>query len=633
MILHRRSLLLGLTGCFLLSAPAAAGPILDALASKRFTDAIAMSSNGDPVVFAYTRWATLSQPGGHTFLTFSDAVDFLRKHRNWPLENRIRISVEAAQLRDNTMGGDAQWMCDALKPISGRGMVACANLLPQTDGRVAPMIRQAWLQGDFDAPEERDVLARYGHMLKPTDHAARVERLLFEGKVAPAQRTLGKLSAASRAIAETRIALIGGAKNADAKLASLPASARTAPGIIYDRIRYRHRKKLYDGALELFASSPANPPYSDAWWTLRHYYAREAMASKQYSKALTIVRKSGNMDNIEFMAEALWLSGWLRYEHLNDARAAYTDFTALYALVKTPVSKSRAAYWAARAAERTGNRTEAQEWLTKAAKYPTVFYGQLAQARLHPGQALRLPSSVDDVVFSNPLMKVAEMLEAAGNAPQARIFWEQAAANTHNAANLAGIAARAEKVHRGNAVRVAKASLRQNIILLKQGWPVIRVPAQSPIEQALTLAIARQESEFDPTAVSSANARGLMQVLPGTATHTVKAFGLPYSASDLYSPDANLTIGSAYLSELIGKARGSYPVAIASYNAGPGAALRWVAQNGRPGQSVDATLRWIESIPYGETRNYVQRVLENLQVYRELTHPGTPLGIERDLMR
>lgn len=615
----------------LFASPAFAGPVLDALEKKRYTEAMA-SASGDALLTSYVTWAVLSQPGGHQYFSFADSARFLRDHGDWPSNNRIRISVEAAQLRDNATGDMARWMCDSVKPISGRGMVACANLLSQTDARVRPLIERAWLQGDFDANEERDILMRYGHMLTRGDHAARSERLLYEGKTSGAQRMMVLLAPAERALADTRIALIGGQKTADAKLAALPATTRNSAGIVFDRIRFRHSKKLYDGALSLFATSPANPPYSNAWWPLRHYYAREAMAAKQYSKALAIVRKTGSMD-VEHMAEALWLSGWLRYAYLNDPKSAYKDFESLYALVSTPVSKARGAYWAGRATETAGNRQEAQTWFSRAAQYPTVFYGQLAYAKLHPGKPLALPAPVSGSNSANSLIRMAEMLDRHDAKAHARLFWDQAAQNMDSMGSLAGLAERAAKSRGGNGVRVAKTALRRNMVLIRQGWPMVTVPRQSPIEPALTLAIARQESEFDPKAVSSANAQGLMQVLPGTAKHTIRAFSLPYGSAQLFDPDANLVIGSHYLSELIAKANGSYVVAIAGYNAGPGAALRWVNANGRPGQSIDATLRWMESIPYGETRNYVQRVIENLQVYRALLDADTPLRIEQDLTR
>lgn len=615
--------------------PAFSQPVLDALADKRYPEALGLASKSTKQLRNYAMWSVLKEPDGYTYFSFTDTVRFFRGHTHWPMQNRIRMAAEAAMFRDKATGSDAGWLCKEYPPISGRGMIACAMLLPSGDTRVAALIKQGWIQGDFDASEERAIQQSYRSFLGTNEHASRVERLLFEGKTQAATRGLALLPPTSRAIAETRIALITGARTADAKLAALPASSRAAPGIIFDRIRYRHRKGLKDGAMELFAAAPANPPHADAWWPLRHYYAREAIAGRQYKRAYALVRHPGELSR-EAKAEALWLSGWLQFEFLNNPRNAYEDFYELYDLVLTPVSKARAAYWAGRAAERNGNKDIASSWYAQGAQYPTVFYGQLAIAKRSPGKALPLPAmpvpsgSIDRE--EKELLDIAHLLAGNGYEDMARVFLEQVAAGDTGAQHLAAVANHVKSRGRlTDTVRLSKAALRRNIVLLAHGWPTYRVPAAVAIEPALTLAITRQESEFDAKARSSANAQGLMQLLPGTAAHTARKHGLTYGS--LYSPESNMLLGSAYLSELIESAGGSYVAAIAGYNAGPGNMRKWIATGGHPGQSLDQTLRWIESIPFGETRNYVQRVMENLQIYRAQLQPNTPLSIEKDLLR
>lgn len=617
-----------------ITQPAFSQPVFDALADKRYADALSVASKSTKLLRNYAMWSILKEPDGSAYFSFADSILFFRHHAYWPMQNRIRMAVETTLFRDKATGTDAEWFCKEYPPISGRGMIACATLLPSNDSRAAALIKQGWIQGDFDASEERGILAAYRPLLN-TEHAARVERLLFEGKTQAAIRALPLLAPGARAIAEARIALITGARNADSKLAALPASSRAAPGIIFDRIRYRHRKGLEEGAMELFVSAPANPPHADAWWPLRHYYAREAIADRQYKRAYALVRHPGELSR-EAQAEALWLSGWLQFEFLNGPRGAYEDFYKLYDLVITPVSKARAAYWAGRAAERNGNLDIAASWYERAAEYPMVFYGQLAIARRSPGKALSLPAmpipSGTIGREERELLDVAHLLANNGYEDMARIFIEQVAAGDAGSQHLAAIANHVKSHGRlTDAVRFAKAALRRNIVLLTYGWPTYRVPEAAAVEPALTLAITRQESEFDAQARSDANAQGFMQLLPGTAAHTARKHGLTYSS--LYSPDSNMLLGSAYLSELIESAGGSYVAAIAGYNAGPGNMRKWIATSGHPGQSLDQTLRWIESIPFGETRNYVQRVIENLQIYRARLQPNTPLAIEQDLLR
>lgn len=616
------------------SASAFAHPVFDALSQKRYSDALSASKTSDAMMRSYATWSTLKEPGGHTYLSFSEAASFFLAHTHWPLQNKVRLSVEAAMLRDGGNGDLATRYCREFPPISGRGMIACANIGAVGNSTREALLKQGWMQGDFEASEEASIRQSYSAILTANDHAARVERLLYEGKVANAQRILPLLPPSSRAISEVRIALITGAKNADAKLAALPAASKAAPGIVFDRIRYRHKKGLSDGAMQLFTQAPTNPPHADAWWPLRAYYTREAISRKQYSTAYAIVRHAGVLER-EANAEALWLAGWLQYEFLRNPRGAYEDFYKLHEAVSTPVSKSRAAYWAGRAAEKNGNTSIANEWYDKAAEYPTVFYGQLAFAKRNPGDALPLPSSPSSGSIGSAnqqLLDVAYRLQNNDYTDMARVFMEQIAASGAGASELQAVAKYvADKSDLADAVRLAKGAIRRNIVLTTHGWPVRTLPPNIAVEPALALAIARQESEFDPRARSHANAQGLMQLLPGTASATARKHGLPLGS--LFDPAINMPLGSAYLADVIASAGGSYVGAFASYNAGPGNYRKWVASNGRPGQSIDQTLRWIESIPFAETRNYVQRVMENLQVYRARLNPDAPLQIEKDLLR
>lgn len=619
---------------------AIANPALfNAVAAKRYDEAIAIGRNsGNDLLAAYARWAALSSPS-YQGMSFDEAYNFLNTYADWPLQNRVRVSVEAAMFTESASSANAKTFCLNFPPISGRGLIACARLLPANNPKVAAMIKQGWQQGDFNAAEEQIIRARYADILSQSDHIKRTERLLFASQVSAAMRMLPLLPSESATISRARIGLQTSAKNADALLANVPAKSRNSAGLIFDRIRYRHAKGLESGVFELFAHAPKNPPYADSWWGLRNLYTRKALETGQYSRALAIISNAGDLSPIN-KAEALWLSGWLRHEFLNDSRRAYEDFYALYKSVQTPVSKARAAYWAARAAERNGNPDIARDWLARASAYPTVFYGQLAFAKQFPNRPLPLPSSLnfsasDKAAFDKrSIVRMIHLLSRAGQEEYERLFMEHLGGDTDSPTQMALAANLAQTIGEPhNAVRVAKAALRKNVVLLKQGWPVRKVPANAAIEPALALAISRQESEFDATAVSSANARGLMQILPSTAAHIAKKISEPYVASRLFEPAYNMLLGSAYLGHMIENAGGGYITAIASYNAGPGNTYKWIQKYGRPGKSLDSSLRFIETIPFGETRNYVQRVLENLQMYRAISSPSTPLAIEKDLLR
>ncbi len=334
------------------------------------------------------------------------------------------------------------------------------------------------------------------------------------------------------------------------------------------------------------------------------------------------------------------LKGWLRLQNKQDAQAGYKDFYALYGSVSTPVSKARAAYWAGRAAEKNGNHDIAVEWMQKAARYPTVFYGQLAHLWLHPGVPLALPPApritreTQARIARHELARVAEMREKAGDHAGRDAFLSALAVALDNDEELAALAVFANQLKDvAGGVEIAKLALKQGVLLVEAGWPRITLPEALSIEPALALAITRQESQFDPRARSPAGARGMMQLMPATARDLAKKLGLRWSDAALDDPAMNIALGSYYLGRLIRGFDGSYILGIASYNAGASPVRAWRHRMGPPPASLEAAIDWIESIPYAETRTYVMRVLENLTLYRALQAPDAPPTLDKDLLR
>lgn len=578
----------------------------------------------------YTQWKYLRDPSTGP-ASFEEGYRFLTQHKGWPQENVLRLRTEQAALYEQPDKATMQKFCTAYPPISGRGMLACAQAGIGDEATRAAWVRKAWLQGDFGAAEETNILNTYRFTRE--QHEARIDRLLYEGKLDQARRLLPKMTPAYRLLCEARIALITNAKNASAKVYSVPKALQNHTGLAYHRMQWRARNGQEDGARELLLNGPANPPYADLWWPRRAQTVREAVEDGRYSQAIRLLKHAGEL-NPENNADALFLKGWITMEFLGDPRTGYKDFYALYNAVQTPVSKARAAYWAGRAARKNGNTDIARDWFAKGAEFPTVFYGQLAAAQLNRNAPLPLPADpAAGKVANEAIAQTAMWLFGQGDLPMSTLFLTTLAeqSNPAQAQALAKRAAANKNLH--GAVKVAKQAIRQNTILLNAGWPIVPVPKQSPIEPALALAIARQESEFNPKARSHADARGLMQVLPGTANHTAKRHNLPYNARHLYEPQPNMVIGSTYLGGLVDGWDGSYILAIASYNAGPANVRKWVARFGNPPRDLEGAVNWLEKIPFAETRNYVQRVLENVQVYRARMHPERPLGIEKDIVR
>jgi soluble lytic murein transglycosylase len=314
----------------------------------------------------------------------------------------------------------------------------------------------------------------------------------------------------------------------------------------------------------------------------------------------------------------------------------------MFEQVNYPVSKARAAYWAGRAAEKASDKDASQSWYNTASAYPTTFYGQLAAAKQNGTAPLRIPAppnvSGDDQrrFEQSSLTKAIKLcLEIDENDTASRLI-NFVAENSDNAAQSRLTAELGKET--GSAylsVRAAKKALQKNIVLLEAGYPNPKTPPGIAIERPLALAIMRQESEYDARARSPAGAMGLMQLMPRTAKEVAKKEGISFSADRLYESQYNMSLGTAYLSRMVDSYDGSYVMAIAAYNAGPGNVRLWAKQFGTPGNKLDNAVNWIEKIPYSETRNYVQRVMENLQVYRHIeAGKNTPkLQIAEDLMR
>jgi len=420
---------------------------------------------------------------------------------------------------------------------------------------------------------------------------------------------------------------------------ALSASERRDAGLLFDRIGWRARHHQEEHLAELFLLAPEEVPYPDLWWPTRAMAAREALNHKNFGQALAILSGHGDMKG-EALADALWLKGWIILEYRHDPVTAYREFYSLYTHVQTPVSKARAAYWAARAATLNGNSDIAQQWYEKAAAHPTVFYGQLAHVALHSDVPLPLPSapsfsrSEKEAFEQEDLVRVTRELARAGDKDMRDLFLTSMGIHTDSPTRFAMLASLAHELGGTAAeVGVAKLALRKEVVLVDSGWPRIRLPESIGVEPALALSITRQESEFDPLAKSPANARGMMQLLPATARHVAKQNGWRYSDAMLNNPQENIVLGSSYLGQIISGFDGSYILGIASYNAGPANVRNWLRSIGHTAKTAEGAIDWIESIPYSETRNYVMRGMENLQVYRTLLKPDAPPQIMKDLVR
>jgi soluble lytic murein transglycosylase len=582
----------------------------------------------DPIIRDVAQWYHLTQ--NSQIGRFSEYESFLKRHPDWPQREKMQIRAELALLSNGAASAmTVQSWLNQHPPRTEKGKFFLDD--KRSGGKPSPAaIKRAWIQGDYSDMDERRFIVNYGSALTQVDHIARTDRLLWEGQLSAASRMLLRVPREEQTMFEARIALMKRKGNFDALLARVPPRLKNAPGLLYERIRFRFDKKLYDGVTQLLLIAPKEPPYPAKWWPYRRYVIREEMDKGNYKLAYQLASAHGQKDKIE-LSEALWMKAWIELSFIKQPKPAILDFTRMFDVVEFPVSKSRAAYWVARAEKADGNIKKSREWLQRAAQYPTTFYGQIAFEELYGAQPLVLPKP--SATMNEPEW---QKLYPSSSLAQAviqldRLNYDNLAlplllhlAQSAKTPKMAAFAAHTGwKTGRSDfAVRAAKEALNAGYYLPDYLFPIDMTPPSLAVDATFAYAIARQESMFYPKARSSADARGMMQVLPSTGRLVAAKKNLPFAPEKLYEQDFNFIIGSHYLRELLDKFGGTKIYAVAGYNAGPGRPVQWRSRYGALSSDYEKNIEWIERIPFSETRNYVQRVLENYQVYRALLSRG-----------
>jgi soluble lytic murein transglycosylase len=452
--------------------------------------------------------------------------------------------------------------------------------------------------------------------------------MLWDGKGgAPLQRMLTRVDPGRKALAEARMRLRGGAGGVEAALKKVPPAYQNDPGLLYERTKWRRIRDMNDGAREALLKPPADLVRPDLWWREAEYQSRQALRDGDISLAYKIAAAHKPAPG-KIQADAEFLAGFIALRFLEDPKTARGHFQKLFDGVNSPVSRSRGAYWAGRTAEAANDPAGAKAWYAKAAEHQTTFYGQLAAGKLNeaaPPVALDpTPTASDRQSFRlNEIARAAQILSETGNnelfVSFALALLDRAKTPGEKVLALAHIR---DLGRMDTTVALARRVARDGTVLIEHAYPTLALPKGERPEAALVHAIIRQESNFDQNAVSRVKAQGLMQLMPATAKIVAKELGVRYDMSDLtQDPNYNIRLGSTYLGGLIDDFSGSYIAAIAGYNAGPGRIRRWLRDNGDIRRGEVDVIDWIEQIPITETRNYVQRVLEGLHIYRSRLPP------------
>jgi soluble lytic murein transglycosylase len=614
----------------------AAKAVFKAIDRNRFKDALRQAHHvKSPEVVRVLIWSYLT--ANKSPANFDDIKAFLEHHGDWPRRTKLLSRAEETMPTDLTASGVMKWFDTMGGPVSSAGRMREVKALLALDKteRAKAQIRKIWVKENFTKAQEREFYKRYRKYLTKDDNANRLERLIWDERFWPAYRQLSRVDAGTRRLALARLWLMTRQGNVDKAIADLEKHAPQLlndPGLIYERLRWRRRKGHMDDAEIMLGKISGDPTHPDKWWTERAVITRDLLQHEKYKEAYNIASHHGlKPDNADTYSEAEWISGWIALRFLKEPKRALQHFTHMHAVVNYPISVARGAYWAGRAAQVMGRKDEARKWLKEAAQHSTTYYGQLARARLgladvvSPKVFPAPPSQTMKETFNeHPMTRAAQILFELDEEDRMRPFLQHLS-DVDPSATWQTLTAKFAAQHGRPdlAIRLAKASAREGTPLGQLGYPTVKIPVPKKhqngggVEAPLVLAIIRQESAFYTGAKSPAGARGLMQVMPATAKRVAKANRMPYDRERLINDSAyNLIIGQVYLSDVIEEFNGSYPMALAAYNAGPQRVKRWLKIFGDPRKGDIDIIDWVELIPYSETRNYVQRVLENLSVYR-----------------
>jgi len=603
---------------------------------------------GDPLARKLVEWMILRSEEGES-IELGRYVAFISENPSWPAIGLLRRRAEAALWSERPDPASVRSFFGKQRPITAKGKFALARaLLLQGDRSAAQnLVRDAWRNDAFGNDLEGPALDVFNDLIMPADHKARMDMRLYAEDVDGAMRAANRAGGDAVAIAKARVAVIRKAANAKALLDALPADAHRDIGCIFSRTQLLHRADKAVEAADLMLSVPNDHGQAidpDQWWVERRLVLRKLLDLGDAKKAYRVARDAAVPAKENYRVDQQFTAGWIALRFLNDPATALTHFAKISQGSSNPVALARSGYWQGRAAEALGRKDEARVHFEAAARYSTAYYGQIARARLghkdivlHP--APQAAPERRDELGRLEVVRAIELLYALDERDLIAGSLADLGERSSDVAALAALAEVAAQHNDGRAMALlGKAALGRGFPLEHYAFPTVGIPEYRPIgpavEPAVVYAIVRQESTFNAKTVSSARAMGLMQVTPAAARYVTGKFHAPYDEKRLLSDQSyNVQLGAAELAGLLADYRGSYILAFVGYNAGPGRVKEWIAKHGDPRDPKVDPIDWVERIPISETRNYVERVLENLQVYRVRFGGGSKLLIEADLRR
>jgi soluble lytic murein transglycosylase len=618
--------------------------VIDLIRKHKPADATqAEAAISDPVARKLAEWIILRSDDNGASVERYRA--FITANPSWPSQTFLHRRGEAALWDDHRDDSIVWAWFENDSPLSAKGKFSLANAMISRGDRANAerLVRDAWRNDAMSEDTESTALDLFGALLTPGDQKARMDLLLYGSEQEAAMRAAKRLGAAQVALARARNAAYRKASNTKALLDAVPSELRGDPGYIFSKIQLLRREEKFAEAAQLMLSAPKDPNrlYNlDEWWIERRLLSRKMLDAGERRTAYLIARDAALPARDIYKTEQEFTAGWIALRFLNDPATAAQHFARIGVGSVNPTALARAGYWQGRAAEAAGRSQDARTAYTAAAEQSTSYYGQLARAKLGlpqielngaPGARGR---GIERLEIVRAVQLLYELDEREIAIP---IFGDMGENGDPDALVGLGELASRNSDARGMLL-LGKAALNRGLPFDFYAYPVTGIPPFKSIgpdvEQSIIFAIARQESAFNPSVVSPAQAYGLMQVTPDAGKYVCKKYGASFDLGRLKTdPVYNAALGAAELGGLIEDYRGSYIMTFAAYNAGRGSVKKWIDRYGDPRDPKVDAVDWVEQIPFSETRNYVQRIMENLQVYRARFGGGTRLQIEADLHR
>lgn len=599
----------------------------------------------DPSAKLLAEWVLVRS--GNRAVSHQRIRAFASANPQWPTQSLLARRAEEALIADVKSPGLIRSFFGTRGAVTAGGKIAMARALASEGKKdeAHAQLRAIWRTEHFSDQIEDALLKEFPGVISREDHRARMERYNFKSMWTKALRAAAWAGPEYGALVKARQAVENGSAAAKKLVAAIPASLTNDTSAVFARAQLARRNNDAAAAAKMIENVSRDPAIlvdGDEWWIERRLIARKLLDAGDFENAYKVAAGHGAASP-SMKVEADFHAGWIALRFLSDPKKAEQHFLAVQAAARTPMSQSRAAYWLARTARQEGDLLKARTLFETASQHSAFFYGQLARSEIGivdlPTHAPELTPEERKAIANDGTLRAIDLLLSMGDRDLALQMTVDMAQNSGTVLQLQalGLIYAARQDSRAQLV-LGKLALQRGVPLKYHAFPTRGIPEfqalNAPVETPIVHAIARQESAFNPRAVSHAGAMGLMQLMPATARVTATRAKAPYDADRLLSdPAYNAQIGAAHLSELVESWRGSYILTFAAYNAGAGNVKKWIEANGDPRQPSVDPIDWIERIPFTETRNYVQRIMENLQVYRARFTPGAPLRIETDLRR